>query len=375
MRLNLGAGGSPIEGFDNSWDVKEGKKAYPLALSDGVADEIRASHLLEHFSHRGAAKVVSEWVRVLKPGGLLRLAVPDLEVIARKYLAGEEGQYQGWLSGGQVEPYDSHLAQYDWDSLAALMRKCGLVGIHKWDGHDDCSQLEVSLNMGGYKRPARWPKVLAVMSRPRLGFMDQFGCAMDALLPMGISIISRTGVYWGKCMTIAIEAALEQGAEWILTLDYDTIFTREDVEDLFAFAAANPDADALVPMQIGRFKDRLLMNPKGDARGVTEDELDQNYYPILTGHFGCTLFRASAFAKLKKPWFYPTFKDDGDWKYDEDINFWLAFEKTGLKAFLAPRVAVGHLEAVVMWPDRKVQMRYQRTNDFREQGKPRDVWR
>lgn len=375
MRLNLGAGGAPIEGYDNSWDDHQGKKAYPLALPDGCADEVRASHIFEHFSHRGAHKVLADWARVLKPGGLMRIAVPDLETIAKKYVAGERGMYQGWICGGQVTPYDSHLSIYDWDSLGTLMRACGLVGIHKWEGHGDCSQLDVSLNVAGFKRPTEWPKVVAVMSRPRLGFMEQFGCAMEALLPLGISVITRTGAYWGKCMTVAIEAALEQGAEWILSLDYDTMFERQDIEDLLAFSAANPEADALVPMQMGRADDKILMNPKPGPEGVTAAELDQTYYPILTGHFGCTLFRASAFSKLQKPWFFPTFKEDGTYQYDDDINFWLGWEKAGLKAVLTPRVVVGHLECVVMWPDRKVKSHYQRTNEYREIGKPRNVWR
>jgi hypothetical protein len=375
LRLNLGAGGAPIEGYDNSFDDHQGNKAYPLALADACADEVRSSHLLEHFSHRGAHKVLAEWVRVLKPGGLMRLAVPDFETIAKKYIAGERGQYQGWICGGQVSPLDSHLAIYDWDSLGTLMRTCGLVGIHKWQGHDDCSQLDVSLNVAGYKRPAAWPKVVAAMSRPRLGFMDQFGCAMEALLPLGISVLSRQGAYWGKCMAIAIEAAIEQGAEWVLTLDYDTMFDRDTVEDLLAFAAANPEADALVPMQMNRIDDKILMHPKGKPEGVTSEDLDQTYYEILTGHFGCTLLRVSALAKLQRPWFYQSFKDDGKPGYDDDINFWLGWEKAGLKAFLVPRVVVGHLECVVMWPDRKLKMRYQRTKEYHEIGKPRNVWR
>jgi hypothetical protein len=187
--------------------------------------------------------------------------------------------YQGWICGGQVSPLDSHLSIYDWDSLATLMRACGLVGIHKWQGHDDCSVLDVSLNVAAFKRPAQWPKVVAAMSRPRLGFMEQFGCAMEALLPLGISVITRTGAYWGKCMTVAVEAALEQGAEWILTLDYDTMFDRNDIEDLLAFAAANPEADALVPMQMNRMDDKILMNPKPGSQGITEAELGRDLLP------------------------------------------------------------------------------------------------
>jgi SAM-dependent methyltransferase len=379
MRVNLGAGQNPIEGYDNSFDAGQGKKAYPLDLPDESCDEVRASHLLEHFGHRGAPTVIKEWARVLKPGGVMRLAVPDLEVIAKKYVAGEPGDYQGWMSGGQIEPLDNHLAQYDWDSLSALMRGAGLVGLHGWGGDDpDSSSLDVSLNIAGYKRPLSWPKVVAVMSRPRLGFMDQFGCAMDALAPMGIPILSRTGAYWGKCMSAAINAALELKPGFILTLDYDTMFTRQDIEDLLAFAIAAPDVSAFVAAQMTRVTglgNPLLMNPKEGVTSVSMRDLEQPYYPVRTGHFGCSLFSATSLETLPRPWFFPTFKDGGEPAYDDDINFWLAFEKAGFKAALVPRVVVGHLECVVMWPDRNLKMLYQRTSNFREGGKPRGAWR
>lgn len=44
------------------------------------------SHILEHFEKRAAERFIAECYRVLKPGGILRLATPDLEQIARQYL-------------------------------------------------------------------------------------------------------------------------------------------------------------------------------------------------------------------------------------------------------------------------------------------------
>lgn len=378
MRINLGAGAAELPGYDNSFDDHQGKEAYPLALPDGCADEVRASHLLEHFNHTGVHKVMADWVRVLKPGGLLKIAVPDLEVIARKFLDGEAGQFNGWIHGGQVDTRDIHLVSFNFDSLSAMMRRCGLVGLHLWGGPDeqdeDCSSLDVSLNLAGYKRPEKWPETISVMSRPRLGFGDHSDDALEALLPLGISRFSRTGAYWGKALTMAIDDAVARGAEFVLTMDYDTLFKQADVEDLLAFMVANPEADALVPVQMGR-TDKILMNPKEGVAGIAQDELERVYYPIRTGHFGLTLFRVSAFRALPKPWFFPTFNEDGSWKHDDDINFWLGCEKAGLRVFVTPRVVIGHIEWVAMWPDRKMKTLYQRMNDYREQGKPRHVWR
>ncbi len=49
-------------------------------------DVVYHSHLLEHFSRNQAPAFLSECHRVLKPGGILRSIVPDLEVITRRYL-------------------------------------------------------------------------------------------------------------------------------------------------------------------------------------------------------------------------------------------------------------------------------------------------
>lgn len=361
-------------------DAKFGGKAwFPLSYNDGTpvadasCDVIVSSHVLEHAGHRVTEAILASWVSKLKPGGLIKIAVPDLEVIARKFLAGEAGHFQEWIYGGQVDQNDIHGAGFSFDSLSAMMRRCGLVGIHFWEGDEDCSGLEVSLNLAGYRRPVAWPETISVISRPRLGFGDHADDALEALLPLGIGRFGRTGPYFGKALTNGFEDAVKAGAEYILAMDYDTILTMDNVEDLLAFMAANPEADALIPMQMGRDMDKLLMNTGGKA--VTNVDLEQTYYPVKTGHFALTLFRATAFAKMKKPWLFPTYNEDGSWKHDEDINFWLRFEETGLKAFLTPRVVVGHIEFMILWPDQRCKTTMQKMSEYRKGGRPRLVWR
>jgi len=63
------------------WDLRQG-----LPLPDGSCDAVYSSHTIEHFDRTGARKFLAESYRVLKPGGILRLVMPDLEGIARAYL-------------------------------------------------------------------------------------------------------------------------------------------------------------------------------------------------------------------------------------------------------------------------------------------------
>jgi predicted SAM-dependent methyltransferase len=57
-----------------------------LPFADDSFDVVYHSHLLEHLQHHVVPGFVRECRRVLRPGGVLRLAVPDLEQICRLYL-------------------------------------------------------------------------------------------------------------------------------------------------------------------------------------------------------------------------------------------------------------------------------------------------
>lgn len=377
MKLNIGAGDSPLPGYDNTFDLKHGKKAFPLDVDDASCDEIRASHILEHFGHRVTEKVLEHWVSKLKPGGLIKIAVPDLEVIAKKFIDGESGQFQGWIFGGQTDQHDIHGGGFDFDSLGAMMRRAGLVGIHMWPGDGDCSGLEVSLNLAGYKPPERWPVTRAAMTIPRLGWQDNFGAITEALMPLGIPLYGRTGAYWGRTFMTAIEECTRAGCDYLLTVDYDSLFDMSDVQDLMAFMAARPDADALIGFQQHRHDERVLFNFKtepGQTR-ITVGDMEATYMPVRSAHFGLSLFRVSSLMKLPRPWFVETFDELGNYKTDADVNFWIKFGEAGLNAFACPRVVIGHLEVMALWPDRRLKHIHQNVTQYHKEGKPRLVWR
>jgi SAM-dependent methyltransferase len=81
LKLNLGCGYSRYPGWTG---VDISPDAEPQVLSDvrslpfedESADEVYASHVLEHFSYD--EPVLEEWWRVLKPGGRITVIVPDL---------------------------------------------------------------------------------------------------------------------------------------------------------------------------------------------------------------------------------------------------------------------------------------------------------
>lgn len=78
-----------------------------IPFEDNSFDLVYHSHVLEHFSKEDGEKLISECFRVLKPNGVLRIAIPDLEIIAKKYL--------DFLEQGISNPNDELIrANYEW---------------------------------------------------------------------------------------------------------------------------------------------------------------------------------------------------------------------------------------------------------------------
>jgi hypothetical protein len=148
IKLNLGAGGTHIEGF-TPLDVKMGHEIFPLAYADGSVDEIRASHVLEHLPRFVTQAAVNDWARVLKPGGLIKIAVPDVTYAMQNL---NHPHAEGWIMGGQTDEDDFHYALFNHSKLWTILNNAGLCNIHIWKSEiNDCAALPVSLNLAGYK--------------------------------------------------------------------------------------------------------------------------------------------------------------------------------------------------------------------------------
>ncbi|SLM46409.1 SAM-dependent methyltransferase, type 11 [Nitrospira japonica] len=72
----------PSHGQVKRWDALLG-----LPFADAEVDACYSSHFLEHLSRTQARALMVEAGRVLKPGGIIRLAVPDLEAMTKEYLS------------------------------------------------------------------------------------------------------------------------------------------------------------------------------------------------------------------------------------------------------------------------------------------------
>lgn len=229
-------------------------------------------------------------------------------------------------------------------------------------------------------------RVHAVMSTPRLGFMDNFACWMQSLVPLGIVPTKVTGAFWGQCLQRVIEMHLDS-CEYILTIDYDTFFTKADVEHLFALAMTF-QCDALTGFQTKRDDGRPMITllgtqdapPDSGKTSLPAEWFAQPVQQVDAIHFGCTVISAAALRRTPKPWFLDQPDKDGSWnegRVDADMFFWKNFRAAGNNVFITPRVTLGHGEYKIAWPGGNLSKPvFQDTSVFLQEGKkPEDSWR
>ena len=229
-------------------------------------------------------------------------------------------------------------------------------------------------------------RVEAVLSVPRLGFMDNFFTWAQALTPLGIRPTKVTGAFWGQCLQRVMEQFVDE-AEYLVTIDYDTFFSQADLEHLMALAMTF-QCDAVTGLQTKREDGRPMLTLKGmmenpPAEGSTQvprDWFDAPVQEVDTMHFGCTVISTAALKRTPKPWFLGTPNEQGEWgdgRRDDDIFFWENFRKAGNRCFVSPRVILGHGEYMVTWPGEQLQQPvYQHATDYVTHMKPPEgVWK
>ncbi len=128
-------------------------------------DELYLSHVLEHLGHGApCAQTLAGFFRVLKPGGVLSVAVPDMRSLCEIFLSPHAGPgvrlgVINILFGGQKNAHDFHRNAFDEDLLRYFLQASGFTAVERVQDFgllDDASSYEyagrqVSLNMRARK--------------------------------------------------------------------------------------------------------------------------------------------------------------------------------------------------------------------------------
>ena len=121
--------------------IRQADVRKPMPFPADSLDVVYSSHMLEHLDRSTAAIFIEDAHRVLRPGGVIRIAVPDLQSRLDHYReTGDADQFMeslhmdmnlptNWREGlrSRMVSFRGHRWMYDADSLARLLRGGGFV--------------------------------------------------------------------------------------------------------------------------------------------------------------------------------------------------------------------------------------------------------
>ncbi len=140
--IHIGCGANLLTGFDNLdfyamrfWAARHigHDLRYPLPYADASFDGAFSEHTLEHLYVGDAERLLREIRRVLKPGSVARIAVPDLgRYVAFYNGAPSDPEFAQFGSGCEaiwsLTQYWGHLSCWDAVRLVAALGEAGFSG-------------------------------------------------------------------------------------------------------------------------------------------------------------------------------------------------------------------------------------------------------
>lgn len=127
-----------IERLDLNFDLRN-----PLPFKDKSVDYIFNEHFIEHLTIEESQQAIKDFMRVLKPGGVMRIAMPNLEESIEIYAD------KNWKKRGFIKEHGLQFVETPAELLNMSFRWWG----HKW--LYDWTELRRRLKQAGYRNVKR----------------------------------------------------------------------------------------------------------------------------------------------------------------------------------------------------------------------------
>ena len=118
-----------------------------IPASDNSLEVVYHSHMLEHLTNNEGIEFLRECNRVLQPGAIMRLLVPDLESFSKKYVEGDDFFFdayrkealdndsnlyptRGAIFMGMLHNH-GHKMGYDFETLQYVLKQTGFTNVKK----------------------------------------------------------------------------------------------------------------------------------------------------------------------------------------------------------------------------------------------------
>jgi general secretion pathway protein G len=229
----------------------------PFPLPDAAFDYVYSEHQIEHVPLEAGERMLAECHRVLRPGGVVRLATPDLQAIARlaePELDDERRHYVEYISRllglpgpdptrvinsmfRAFGPDDAtgHQFIYSYDALAERLRAAGFTGVRRGalgeSAHDALRGIERHTEVIGDERVVRYETLIVEATRPESPVPAPARTAAGRMARAGFTLIEMLVII----AIIAVLAAVVAPEVFRNVGDANTSAARQQIE-LFSTA-------------------------------------------------------------------------------------------------------------------------------------------
>ena len=153
-----------------------------------------------------------------------------------------------------------------------------------------------------------------------------------------IQVLFQDGVFVHQNQNNIIDFAVENNYDYIFLIETDMIFEPETLNKLLA-----DDKDIICANYNFRSEPRCSMVFNEKLEHFSYKELPKETFKCGAIPTGLTLIKTSVFSKIKKPYFFYEYNEDGQMKTSQDVYFSLKVKEAGLSVWCNPLIETAHL--------------------------------